>query len=82
MNPKTMSSKQLLATLAAALNEKLESPEDGFKNTREWSKEWGIALSQAQRLVKAGHERGLLEMKRYRIITGQTKRTVPHYRQK
>lgn len=55
---------------------------DGWKTCAEWAKEEGLQRWMAGRYLGVGVEKGLIEMKMFRIKTGQYVRPVPHYRLK
>lgn len=72
-------SKEILARLTEALNCKTDAVPPGFKTRAQWQKEWGCSPSHAKKLINAGIEAGLIEVRKYRVMQTQGACPTPHY---
>jgi len=52
----------------------------GFHTLKEFAAHVGISRAQAQAKLHQGVKDGLVEVRRFKVKTGQVTRPVPHYR--
>jgi len=76
MEPTT---KDLFARLTEALNCREDAVPQGFKTRADWQKQWGCSSSHAKKLINAGLEGGLMEMRRFKVKRTQGICPTPHY---
>lgn len=74
-------SKRLLEMLTEAVIGGADIVPPGFKSRETWQKEWGCSAGQAKKLLAAGVELGLIEMRKFRVKRVNGFGTIQHYRQ-
>ena len=74
-------SNRLLDRLRTASNQPDTVP-PGWRTSRQWAEAWKIPHSSASKYLRDGEEQGLIEARRFRIVTGRGVYPVPHYREK
>jgi len=52
----------------------------GWKTTKQWADGENVQNCQASVYLRKGLSLGLIEMKKFRVLTGSSVRPVPHYR--
>ena len=57
-----------------------EQPEPGFHTTKEWAKKIHRSAGQTLKILREAVDEGGMEMRTYSVMTGETRRPVPHYR--
>lgn len=72
-------SKQILARLSEALASNEDTVPPGFKTRAQWQKEWGCSSSHAKKLLNAGIEAGLIELRKFKVKLGNGVTPTPHY---
>jgi len=73
----------LLAELVRALEDGgIEEVPAGWRTARDIAEESGKSLARASEILRDAVERGLVEVKVFRIRTGGKVYPVPHYRRK
>ena len=58
----------------------IEKVPSGWKPTKAWALDEKTSEKSALDLLRKGVQLGLIEMKKFRIKTGDSIRPVPHYR--
>lgn len=70
-----------LRTLEAIFqNRDVEKPPKGFFTRASLAQAWKISEQQANRKLKKYVASGLMEVKYYKVKSGQVTRPIPHYR--
>lgn len=72
---------ELLAFLRESPNEVDKIP-DGWYTTRQLSEKAGISAGQTNRNLRAGVQKGIVEVRKFRILSGALLKQIPHYRMK
>jgi hypothetical protein len=62
------------------LNKGVEKPPKGFFTRADLSKAWQISEQHGNRKLKKYIDSGLIEMKYFKVRSGQVVRPIPHYR--
>jgi len=62
------------------LNRGIVKPTKGFFTRAKYSKAWGVAEQTANRKLKRFVASGLVELKYFKVRSGQVVRPIPHYR--
>ena len=76
-----MTSNAIFQKLKEAFkNQKIETPEKGFKTINQWAKEFGCSRSYAKTLLLGKHTEGQIERRDYCIQNGKLNVKTPHYR--
>lgn len=76
-----MDSAELLRRIRDEINCKVEVPSPEWKTARQWMQEWGMQLSQTNRMIGIAVRSGIMERKVFRIsCDGRPHYPVPHYR--
>lgn len=82
MSKQTITHKERFKNLVAHISAKPEVPEEGFLTVQEWMAESGLGREHTTKSLKRGVETGVVEVKHFRILSGQRVMKVPHYRVK
>lgn len=78
-----MESAELLKRIRDEINCKIEVPSPEWKTSKQWMDEWGLQLSQTNRLLQSAVRSGIMERKNFRIACeGRPHYPVPHYRER
>lgn len=76
-----MDSAELLRRIRDEINCKVEVPGPEWKTSRQWMQEWGMQLSQTNRMISIAVRAGIMERKVFRVsCDGRPHYPVPHYR--
>ena len=76
-----MTTKQLFAKLTAALeNDRLETPEPGFRTRLGWAKEFGCGGTKVHEIIQQQTRLGGVICKKFRIQVGGKIQPIPHYK--
>jgi response regulator of citrate/malate metabolism len=75
-----MNIKDLKALEKLFGNSVVEKPAKGFYTRREFQKKWGLSDAVISRKLSVGLKNNILEMKMYKVKSGQVTRPIPHYR--
>lgn len=74
-----MTSKNLLQKIRHTVNQPDQVPA-GFKTSHQWREEWDLGIAQGNNLISQGVAHGLMECKRFRVMTaGGRLFPVNHY---
>jgi hypothetical protein len=76
-------SAELLRQLKDAVTNMPEVVPNGWKTAWELQDEWNFSVAHTGRLIRAGIDNGILEMRKFRIATERRGAfPTPHYRKK
>ena len=75
-----MNVKDLKALEDIFQNRDVEKPHKGFFTRANLAQAWKISEQQANRKLKKYVASGLMEVKYYKVKSGQVTRPIPHYR--
>lgn len=75
------SGKPNLMQIIRARNIQCEEVPDGWKTSNEYAVEWNVARGTACKYLKNALEMGLVEQKKFRIVSSGTIQHVPHYKE-
>lgn len=70
----------LMARAMEAMRSGVDAVPRGFLTVQQYADHFRISRQTAQRQLRAGHERGTIERRAFRITTGSVCRPVPHFR--
>jgi len=71
-----------LVKLSEALSREDEIVPKGWFTAREWARKWGIRAAQTRERLRDAVEDGEMELRNFRIWSGQRLYPVPHYRER
>ena len=58
----------------------VETPEKGYKTAQQLSREWGLKTARTGHILKELEEEKKIQVKTFRIKTGNKTYPVPHYK--
>lgn len=61
-------------------NRNIDKPPKGFKTREAWTKEWKISSQYCGKLLHKYLAKNLMEIKMFKVKSGQVTRPIPHYR--
>lgn len=71
----------LLARIRAEMTGAPEEVPEGWMTSHQWAEQWGMKISNTKLTIQAGVRHGLMETKRFRIISNGKRYMMPHYRE-
>ena len=61
-------------------NRNIDKPPKGFKTRTQWAKEWNVGEQYCNRLLQKYIAKNLIEVKMFKVKSGQVTRPIPHYK--
>ena len=68
-----------LSAVIAEINKSAVKPDPGFFKREDWAKKWQMTESQSRLYLIKALECGILEVRRFRVITNGRLRMLEHY---
>ena len=69
----------ILAAVLAEINKSAVRPDPGFMKRDDWAKQWKLTTSQAAIYLARAVKSGILEVRRFRVITNGRLRLLDHF---
>lgn len=80
MDVAAMKANDFLALIQRATRKASDPIPEGFKTSEQWAEEWGWQRGRAKRNLDKGIAAGVVEMRKFRIASGNNLRHVGFYR--
>ena len=77
-----LTSTDLLALILKEQTRDVDAVPEGWLTAQQWGEKWNLSSNRTGELLKYAVEKGLCEVRKFRITTGAKVYPVPHYRQK
>jgi hypothetical protein len=69
----------ILSAVLAEINKSAVNPDPGFMKREAWFKKWKLSQAQGRIYLTKAVKMGILEIRRFRVITNGRLRALDHY---
>ena len=70
----------LLSLILREINGDMDVVPPDFKTSGQYARDWRMSIRRAQELLKTATEMGVVERKDFKVLSGNRRVSVPHYR--
>ena len=74
-----LSSKEVLSLILREINKDADVVPPGFMSSHAYAREWKMSIRRAQEILKEATERGIMERRDLRVLSGSKRVVCPYY---